>query len=308
MSEVILKTNNISKTYGNQKVLDNVSITINKGDIYGFIGENGAGKTTVIRVVTGLIKPNSGTYELFGINSNNQKELNIAKSKLSAIVESPSIYGNFTALDNVCLNQSILGKKDIEKAKELLKLVGLDSVSENKKAGNFSLGMRQRLGIAMCLSNNPELLILDEPLNGLDPAGIVEVRELILRLNKEKNITFLISSHILTELNLVANRYGIISHGKMVKEIDKEEIELIIKKHTRIKTTNNDKALELIKTSFPENESKILGDEVIIVGDYNFTDLVNVLAKESIAIMDISTKNASIEDFYLQTLGGDKNE
>ncbi len=307
MSEVILKTNNISKTYGNQKVLDNVSITINKGDIYGFIGENGAGKTTVIRVVTGLIKPDSGTYELFGINSNNQKELNIAKSKLSAIVESPSIYGNFTALDNVCLNQSILGKKDIEKAKELLRLVGLDSVSENKKAGNFSLGMRQRLGIAMCLSNDPELLILDEPLNGLDPAGIVEVRELILRLNKEKNITFLISSHILTELNLVATRYGIISHGKMVKEIEKEELELIVKKHTRIKTTNNDKALELIKNTLLDNEIKKLGDEIIIVGEYNITDLVNVLAKESIAILNISTKEASIEDFYLQTLGG-KNE
>lgn len=307
MSEIILKTNNISKTYGNQKVLDNVSITINKGDIYGFIGENGAGKTTVIRVVTGLIKPDSGTYELFGINSNNQKELNIAKSKLSAIVESPSIYGNFTALDNVCLNQSILGKKDIEKAKELLRLVGLDSVSENKKAGNFSLGMRQRLGIAMCLSNDPELLILDEPLNGLDPAGIVEVRELILRLNKEKNITFLISSHILTELNLVATRYGIISHGKMVKEIEKEELELIVKKHTRIKTTNNDKALELIKNTLLDNEIKKLGDEIIIVGEYNITDLVNVLAKESIAILNISTKEASIEDFYLQTLGG-KNE
>ena len=307
MSEIILKTNNISKTYGNQKVLDNVSITINKGDIYGFIGENGAGKTTVIRVVTGLIKPDSGTYELFGINSNNQKELNIAKSKLSAIVESPSIYGNFTALDNVCLNQSILGKKDIEKAKELLRLVGLDSVSVNKKAGNFSLGMRQRLGIAMCLSNDPELLILDEPLNGLDPAGIVEVRELILRLNKEKNITFLISSHILTELNLVATRYGIISHGKMVKEIEKEELELIVKKHTRIKTTNNDKALELIKNTLLDNEIKKLGDEIIIVGEYNITDLVNVLAKESIAILNISTKEASIEDFYLQTLGG-KNE
>lgn len=308
MSEVILKTSNLSKTYGHQKVLDNVSLTVNKGDIYGFIGENGAGKTTVIRVVTGLTKPDSGSYELFGVSCNNQGELNKAKHKLSAIVESPSIYSNFTALDNVCLNQSILGKKDIEKAKELLELVGLKDVATNKKAGNFSLGMRQRLGIAMCLSNDPELLILDEPLNGLDPAGIVEVRELILRLNKEKNITFLISSHILTELNLVANRYGIISHGKMVKEIDKEEIELIIKKHTRIKTTNNDKALELIKTSFPENESKILGDEVIIVGDYNFTDLVNALAKESIAIMNISTKDASIEDFYLQTLGGDKNE
>ena len=308
MSDIILKTENISKTYGSQRVLDNVSLTVNKGDIYGFIGENGAGKTTVIRVVTGLTKPDSGSYELFGVKNTDSNALNKAKAKLSAIVESPSIYSNFTALDNVLLNQSILGKRDVNKAQELLKLVGLEDVMTNKKAGNFSLGMRQRLGIAMCLANDPEFLILDEPLNGLDPAGIVEVRELILRLNQEKNITFMVSSHILTELNLIANRYGIISHGKMVNEVTKDEIDLAIKKHTRIKTSDNEKALLIIKEHLTNNEIKVLGEEIVIVGEYNVTELVTLLAGESISILNINTKEASIEDFYLHTLGGKENE
>ena len=306
MSEVILKTNGISKIYGSQKVLDDVSLSINKGDIYGFIGENGAGKTTLIRVICGLIKPNSGDFELFGASSKNLVSLNKAKSKVSAIVESPSIYANFNALDNVCLNQSILGKKDIAKAKELLDLVGLADVDPSKKAGNFSLGMRQRLGIAMSLCNDPEFIILDEPLNGLDPEGIVEIRELILKLNKEKNITFMISSHILTELNLVANRYGIISHGKMVDEVSKEDITNLNKKQTKIKTNNNDLAVEVLKENF-SNELAILGDEVVIYGEFNITDLVSKLAAKGVIINNISTKDASIEDFYLSTLGGEKN-
>jgi len=302
MSEVILKVNNISKHYGQQKVLDNVSLTVNRGDIYGFVGENGAGKTTIIRVVTGLIKPDNGDYELFGVSSNDVASLNKAKQKLSAIVESPSIYANFNAMDNLLLNQAILGIKDEKKAKELLDLVGLSNVDINKKAGNFSLGMRQRLGIAMCLSTNPEMMILDEPLNGLDPEGIVEVRELILKLNREKNITFMISSHILTELNLVATRFGIISHGRMINEISRAEMEAKMSKSTKIKTTDNNKTYELIKDDYEKIE--LTTDNIIIYGDVKVNDLFLKLNKNKIELINISTKEASIEDFYLSTIGG----
>lgn len=302
MSEVILKVNNISKHYGQQKVLDNVSLTVNRGDIYGFVGENGAGKTTIIRVVTGLIKPDNGDYELFGVSSNDVASLNKAKQKLSAIVESPSIYANFNAMDNLLLNQAILGIKNEKKAKELLDLVGLSNVDINKKAGNFSLGMRQRLGIAMCLSTNPEMMILDEPLNGLDPEGIVEVRELILKLNREKNITFMISSHILTELNLVATRFGIISHGRMINEISRAEMEAKMSKSTKIKTTDNNKTYELIKDDYEKIE--VTTDNIIIYGDVKVNDLFLKLNKNKIELINISTKEASIEDFYLSTIGG----
>ncbi|MBQ9448996.1 MAG: ATP-binding cassette domain-containing protein [Acholeplasmatales bacterium] len=305
MEETILKTNGVSKHYGQQKVLDNVSLTINRGDIYGFVGENGAGKTTIIRVITGLISADSGDYELFGISSKNEKELNKVKSKISAIVESPSVYANFNAMDNLLLNQAILGIKDEAKAKVLLDLVGLGNVDMHKKAGNFSLGMRQRLGIAMCLSTDPEFIILDEPLNGLDPEGIVEVRELILKLNKEKNITFMISSHILTELNLVATRFGIISHGKMITEIDRGDIEAAMTKTTKIKTTDNQKAYDLIKDDFEKIE--LSADEIIVYGDVNVNDLVLKLNSVGVAVVNISTKEASIEDFYLSTMGGSNN-
>ena len=303
--ETILKTNGVSKHYGQQRVLDNVSLTINRGDIYGFVGENGAGKTTIIRVVTGLISADSGDYELFGVSSKDQKELNKVKKKIGAIVEAPSVYATFNAMDNILLNQAILGIKDEAKAKEILDLVGLGNVDIHKKAGNFSLGMRQRLGIALCLSTDPEFMILDEPLNGLDPEGIVEVRELILKLNREKNITFMISSHILTELNLVATRFGIISHGKMIKEINREEMESEMTKTTKLKTTDNEKALELIKGDFEKIE--ILGDEIIVYGDVNVNDLVLKLNSVGVAVVNISTKEASIEDFYLSTMGGGNN-
>ena len=215
---VVLKTNNLYKRYKYQFALNGVNMTINKGDIYGFVGENGSGKTTVIRLITWLISPTKGDFELFGEDSKSNGIL-LARKKLGAIVENPSIYLNMSARENLKMQCGLLGVKGNveEMIKHVLSEVGLAELYDNKKnAGNFSLGMRQRLGIAMALLGNPEFLILDEPMNGLDPAGIVEIRELILRLNKERGITFLISSHILTELALVATTYGIISKRTMI--------------------------------------------------------------------------------------------
>ena len=222
--EYVLQTFNIVKKYNKQKALAGVNMNIQKGDIYGFVGENGSGKTTIIRLITGLIFADEGSYELFGV-SNKDKKILESRKKVGAVVETPSIYRNMTAYENLKTQCLLLGVNDENKIKEVLETVGLSDLYDSKKqAGNFSLGMRQRLGIAMALLNEPEFLILDEPMNGLDPEGIVSMRELIIHLNKNKNITFLISSHILTELSLIANRYGIISKGKIIKEISYEDM------------------------------------------------------------------------------------
>ena len=307
-SEYALVTENITKTYGFHKVLDGVSMSVKKGDIYGFVGENGAGKTTIIRVVTGLIFANSGSYKLFGVSEKDEKIYEIRK-KMNAIVEAPSIYLNMTAVDNLKMQQRMLGLTiDENKIFEILKYVGLEDVDVKKKSVNFSLGMRQRLGIAMCLINEPKFLILDEPLNGLDPEGIVNMRNLILKLNEEKGITFLISSHILTELSLVATRYGIISKGKLVKEITKEELDVVEKKETLIKTTDNEKAYELLKEDISPELLDYKDDTIIISGEIDINELVKKFLEVKVAILDIKTKQASIEDFYLSVIGGKNND
>ena len=224
--EYVLETVGLSKRYKNQWALKDVNMHVEKGDVYGFVGENGSGKTTVIRLITGLIFPTEGGVSLFGSSDKSADIIN-ARKRVGAIVETPSIYLNMSAKTNLQMQSDILGlrNENDEKIKEVLQEVGLlELYDSKKKAGNFSLGMRQRLGIAMALLGDPEFIILDEPMNGLDPAGIVEIRELILRLNQQRGITFLISSHILTELALVATKYGIISKGKLVKEIAAEDL------------------------------------------------------------------------------------
>ena len=202
--DCVLQTFGLTKKYKRQLAVNEADITISRGDIYGFVGENGSGKTTIIRLITGLIFPNSGSFELFGIN-NNSNDIKVARRKVGAVVENPSIYLNMSGYDNLKMQCMLLGLPVDDRIDKTLNEVGLgELVNDKKHAGNYSLGMRQRLGIAMALIGEPQFLILDEPMNGLDPAGIVEVRELILKLNRERNITFLISSHILSELSLVA--------------------------------------------------------------------------------------------------------
>ncbi len=306
-SEYVLVTDGISKFYKSQRVLFNVSMHVKKGDIYGFVGENGAGKTTIIRIICGLTRPEAGSYKLFGIDSDDKNILE-ARKKCNAIVEAPSIYHNLSAHENLKMQMRMIGLPvDLNRIADLLQTVGLEGVSAKKKVGNFSLGMRQRLGIAMCLVNDPEFLILDEPLNGLDPEGIVNMRNLILKLNKEKNITFLISSHILTELSLVATKYGIISRGELVKEISKEELENVEKKETLIKTTDNEKAFNYLKTKLPSDKLDYLDNTIIITGDIDINELVKEFLELKVAIVDIQTRQASIEDYYLSIVGGVRN-
>lgn len=305
-TECAIELNNISKAYGNHMVLKNVSMHVKKGDIYGFVGPNGSGKTTIIRIITGLIKPTSGDFKIFGVPSTSLK-INSARKRTNAIVEAPSIYLDLNAYENIKM-QAIIMEANFDDAKidELLKIVGLGDVDRKKKAVNYSLGMRQRLGIAMCLVNSPEFLILDEPLNGLDPEGIVGIRNLILDLNRTKGITFFISSHILTELNLVANRFGIIKNGELIKEISRDELDNLGTKTTEIKTSDNDKAFEVLSVKFSDYITKS-NDVIIVDGSININDIMAELIANSISIVDIKTKETSIEEYYISTAGGNNN-
>lgn len=306
--EYIVQTNGISKQYKSQLALNNVNMNIARGDIYGFVGENGSGKTTIIRVLTGIIFASQGTFKLFGVD-NTSKDIYKARSKVGAIVETPSIYKNMSAYDNLRMQCSILGIKNYkEKIEETLDIIGLGYLRDSKKtAGHFSLGMRQRLGIGMALLGDVEFLILDEPMNGLDPAGIVEIRELILKLNKEKNITFLISSHILTELQLVATKYGIISKGKIIKEISAEELVFESRKSLVIETEDVQKAYDCLIVDYYSKDIKVDGNKITITDYVNLNELLLKLSSYNINITKINTFNTTIEDYYLSFIGGDNN-
>ena len=302
----VLETFNLSKRYKKQWALKDVNIHISKGDIYGFVGENGSGKTTVIRLVTGLISATEGGLALFGVRNEDPAILRQRK-RIGAIVETPSIYLNMSAAENLRLQSSILGIVDDveEKIKDALAEVGLSAVYEDKKkASNFSLGMRQRLGIAMALLGNPELIILDEPMNGLDPTGIVEIRELILKLNRQKEITFLISSHILSELSLVANKYGIISKGRLLTEITAAELQQQCRPSISINVGNPEALKSVLGAYLPPEDCVFTGWGVRVYGVINLNDLLRKILDAGIEILNVNSHQANIENYYLSLVEG----
>lgn len=301
--ENVLTTYGLRKRYGKQLAVDCVDMHIDRGDIYGFVGENGSGKTTVIRLITGLIFPDKGSFRLFG-TENTSRQIGAARSRIGAIVETPSIYLNMSAVDNL-KQQCILLGQDESKILPVLRDVGLEDLyNKRKRAGNFSLGMRQRLGIAMALLGDPEFLILDEPMNGLDPAGIVEIRELILRLNRERGITFLISSHILTELSLVATKYGIISKGKLIREITAEQLQKECAKATVIHVTDPTALSDCLQEAFPNYSAEYIPGGVKLLGDVDLNQVLSVILNAGIAILSINCSQTSFEEYYLSVIGG----
>jgi ABC-2 type transport system ATP-binding protein len=282
-------------------------MNIARGDIYGFVGENGSGKTTIIRIITGLISADEGQVELFGA-ADNSREIYAARKKVGAIVESPSIYRNMSARENLEMQSEILGSRDDEKIKKVLADVGLTYLYDDKKnVKNFSLGMRQRLGIAMALLGDPEFIILDEPMNGLDPTGIVEIRELILRLNRERKITFLISSHILTELSLVATKYGIISHGTLIKELSADELNTVSLPNTVIEASSPEALYEVLSAIVPRDDMTLLDCGVSISGHINLTQILNAVLAAKIEILSVNCNKSSIESYYMSLMGGGAN-
>lgn len=301
----ILETKNIEKRYGHFKALSNLNMHIPKGAIYGLIGKNGAGKTTLIRLICGLQKVTSGEYTIYGI-SNNSRKIVEARKRLGGIVETPSICLDMTAEDNLKEQYNIIGLPSYDNLQEILKLVRLNNTGK-KTAKHFSLGMKQRLGLAIALVGNPDLLILDEPINGLDPEGIIEIRELILRLNKEKGITFLISSHYLDELSKIATFYGIIDKGKIIKEIDKDELEQNFRTRTQINVSN---LKECVKYLEEKNLTyKVISDNIIdIYKKINVSELVIALSKRNCIVNDYQEKGESLENYYLNLIGGAIND
>ena len=303
--EYILETENINKKYGQFNALNNLNMHIPKGAIYGLIGKNGAGKTTLIRIICGLQKVTSGKYTIYGISDNSRKIVE-ARKRLGGIVETPSICLDMTAEDNLKEQYKIIGLPSYDNLEEILKLVKLNDTGK-KTAKHISVGMKQRLGLAIALVGNPDLLILDEPINGLDPEGIIEIRELILRLNKEKGITFLISSHYLDELSKIATFYGIIDKGRIIKEIDKNELEQNFRKRTQITITNLKECVKYLEEK--RLSYKVISDNTIdIYEKINVSELVIELSKRNCTVNDYQEKGESLENYYLNLIGGASND
>lgn len=302
MDNTILRVSHLTKNYGSKVALDDVSFEIKKGRIYGFIGENGAGKTTAIRAITGLTPIAPKTVELFGEST--QRGLEKARRNMGCLVERPILLKSKTAVENLRLQQLLFGQTDDEKIQQILERVGLSDV-KNKKVKDFSLGMKQRLGIAMALINNPELLVLDEPVNGLDPMGMVDVRELLRSLCEDDGITILISSHILTELYQLVTDYIIISKGKILETLSKEELDEKCSAYIILETAQTQDALKVLKEH--DVKSAVSKNETIKIYDnVNMKDVANWLFNADILVTLLTKYEKSLENYYVELLGGNK--
>jgi len=298
MREVILKTTKLSKRYGNFTALDNADMTVYRGDIYGLIGRNGAGKTTAMKIVTGLTEQSSGEYEIFGKTG---KDAENEKRRIGCLIENPAFFGNLTAYQNLryyCYQKGITDLKQIEDA---LKLVHLSDVG-NKKFRKFSLGMKQRLGIAFAVMDNPDLIILDEPINGLDPIGISELRDTFRRLNSERGITIVISSHILSELYAVANRFLIIDNGKVLKEVTKQELDLECSRCVVLKTNDTKHAATLLEDKLKISDYKVIDSGEIRIYDESAKpdEIGRTLIQNDVGVCGIFESGVSLEDYFKQ--------
>lgn len=293
----ILTTENLTKTYGKKDAAKDINIHIREGEIYGLIGRNGAGKTTVMRMISGLSHPTSGSYKIHGEHKNG----------VGVLIESPGIYKNMSAKENLKLKCIAMGCDSDEYIEELLKTVGLEDTGK-KNAGSFSLGMRQRLGIALALVGDPKMIVLDEPINGLDPQGIVEVRQTLEKLKEEKGITIMISSHILDELGKLADSYGIIHKGELIDEFSNDSLAERCGEYVAIKTDDNKTAIEIIKNK-GYNDVRVNHDGFIHVDKaVNETaELNKALVNGGVGVIEIYIKNISLEDYYLSITGGGNN-
>lgn len=299
--EELLRTYGLTKQFGKHRAVDHVDLHVNRGAIYGFIGRNGAGKTTFLRMVCGLAAPTEGEIEIFGARG---KELQKIRSRIGCLIEGPGLYGNMTAKENMEIKCRFCGIKRPGYIEELLDMVGLSDVGK-KKTKKFSLGMKQRLGIAMALIGEPDLLVLDEPINGLDPQGIAEVRDIILRLNRERNMTILISSHILEELSKISTDYGIIHNGCLLQELTREE--LMEKCSDRIEITlNQAKAAVPVLDGLGIKDYRVVDrDHIHIFERLDESGQINMeLAKAGITVTEIVKTSEELESYFLNLTGG----
>ena len=297
----VVETESLCKDYGRSRALCNLSMKVPKGAVYGFVGANGAGKTTLIRLLCGLQEPTAGSYTLYGVR-NREAGIGKARRRIGAVVETPSVYLDMTAAENIRQQYQILGLPDDRGADDLLELVGLRDTGK-KKVRNFSLGMRQRLGIAVALAGSPDCLILDEPTNGLDPQGIIDIRELILRLNREQQITVMVSSHILDELSRIATHYGFIAQGRLIREITAEELEQSCRRYT-VFEVDRPEAFALVCEAGGW-EYRITEDRKgAVYGDFVLTDLILALKEADCGVLSFEQKEETLESYYMNMMGG----
>ncbi len=296
--EYVLQTNDLTKVFGKKAAVNGISLNVRQGDIYGFIGRNGAGKTTLIRMVSGLAHPTKGSIRLF-----ESADLDIQRRKTGTMIENPAVFPHMTARQNLVYYCKLLGLDSKSKADEMLILIGLNETGK-KKAKNFSLGMKQRLAIGISLLGDPEFLMLDEPINGLDPTGIKEIRELILHLNQERKITILISSHILGELARIANRYGVINNGVIVAEFTNEELEKRSSGELEIKVDNAVLAKTVISGIINEANVYTLDYNTIrVTKDIDKAGIINTeLAKNGIIINSSSVVGQDLESYFMELM------
>ncbi|MNZ72645.1 putative ABC transporter ATP-binding protein YxlF [compost metagenome] len=307
MKQYVLKTNGLTKRYKGEFALRDLSITIEPGRIYGLIGQNGAGKSTFMRLVAGLAFPTAGSIELFG--QSGDKDLQDERKRLGCMIEYPSITPNMSAKDNLKLHRILRGIPSETIENELLALVGLNNTG-TKKAKNFSLGMKQRLGIAIALLGDPELLILDEPINGLDPLGVVEIRNLLIKLCEERHMTILISSHNLPELYQVATDYLIIHQGKLMQSITLAELEENCKHHFLINCNQPEKLVSVLETELNTVNYKVMPDNTVKLYDYLGEQEVvaKKLYENGIAVSNFSIQGDTLEDYFISVIGGGLND
>ena len=303
--ETILQTNGLTKKYGKKTVVDHVSVNVRRGDIYGLIGKNGAGKTTFMRMVLGFAIPNEGTVELFG-----GEPQRIAGQKIGSLIEAPAFYGNCSAFENLRYFSHLSGRGENaepipdERLEALVEMVGLKDAGK-KKVGHYSLGMKQRLGLAIAMLGDPEFLILDEPVNGLDPAGIRDVRDTIRRLNREAGVTILISSHLLDELSKVATKYGILNEGRLVEEITTEELERKCRQNITLTVDNPVRARQILAEMLPAED---IAQDQYTLTVFSHPDLAaslnRKLVESGIEVSELNTHTNGVEDFFIERIGG----
>ena len=295
--ETVLRTQSLTKRFREKVAVNKVNITIERGDIYGFIGKNGAGKTTTMKLILGLNFPDEGKIEYFGGTPPEK-----ACRKIGSLIEAPGLYKNCTAYENMKRFSILSGGTDKE-IKDRLRLVGLGNTG-NKKAGEFSLGMRQRLGIAIALLGDPEFLILDEPINGLDPEGIREIRDVIASLNRERGVTFLVSSHLLDELAKVVTKYGILSGGVLLEEITAKQLEERCRSGLKITVDNIAKALSVLEGRIGRSNIGIAGRSLILQSDTEYAGKINaLLVRSGVEVKELALQHGGVEDYFIERLG-----
>lgn len=301
--EFVLKTRNLTKSYKKSTVLENVDVCLKRGEIYGFIGENGAGKTTFMRIVAGLSYPTAGDVYLFG--QTGDRELRSQRRRLGCMIESPALYGGMTARENLEVQRIQRGIENANCIEETLELVGLANTG-SKRARDFSLGMRQRLGIAMALLGEAELLILDEPVNGLDPSGVAEIRGLMRRLNRERGVTLLVSSHILSELYQTATRYILLHKGRILEELTSEELDARCKKCVAIVSEQPMETIRVLRSAFGVVDARIEPDGTVLLYDHLdiLGDISRALSAGGIVVTEMTPKGETLEDYFLRSIGG----